>query len=129
MRILVDTQAWLWMVATPERFSPATRQLLEDPAQELLLSAASVWEIAIKAGLGRLTLPGTPETVVPEMMERSRVTALPILPTHALRVASLPHHHRDPFDRILVAQAQLEGVPVLTADSTFLAYGVEVLTP
>lgn len=129
MRILIDTQAWLWMLAAPERLRPATRALLEDPSHELLLSAASIWEMAIKSGLGKLTLPGDPEAVVPDMMERSGVTPLPVHASHALRVASLPPHHRDPFDRLLVAQAQLEGVPVLTADRAFLAYDVEVLDP
>ena len=129
MRILVDTQCWIWMLAAPERFTASTRLLLQDPGTELLLSAASIWEVAIKAGLGKLTLPGAPETVVPEMMERSRVTALPVLASHAVRVASLPQHHRDPFDRMLVAQAQLEGLPILTADRALAAYEVDVLDP
>jgi len=129
VRILVDTQCWIWMLAAPERFAPSTRQLLQDPSTELLVSAASIWEVAIKSGLGKLTLPGAPQAVVPEMMERSRVTSLPVLASHAVRVASLPHHHRDPFDRMLVAQAQLEGLPILTADRALAAYEVEVLDP
>lgn len=129
MRILVDTQCWLWMLAAPERFAATTLALLRDPASEPLLSAASVWELSIKAALGKLTLPGEPEAVIPEMMARTRVTPLPILPTHALRAGTLPPHHRDPFDRMLVAQAQLEAVPILTADRALRAYAVEVVQP
>lgn len=129
MRILVDTQAWLWMLGAPERFRAATQALLEDPSQELLLSTASVWEVAITSSLGKLTLPGRAEVVVPGMIERSRVTPLPVLASHALRVASLPAHHRDPFDRLLVAQAQLEGASLLSADPHLRAYDVELLEP
>ena len=129
MRILLDTQVWLWMLMSPDRLSDRGRSRVEDPATDLLLSAASTWEIAIKAALGKLDLPGPPEVVVPDMMDESQVTALPILLSHTLRVAALPRHHRDPFDRLLVAQAQLEGVPILTADARIRAYDVEVLRP
>lgn len=127
MRILLDTQVWLWMVAASDRLRPATRELVRDPGQELLLSAASAWEIAIKHGLGKLTLPGSPAVVVPELMALSGVTALPVLHAHALAVADLPPLHADPFDRILVAQARLERVPVLTADPWIGRYDVEVV--
>ncbi len=129
MRILLDTQVWLWMLMSPDRLSDRGRSLVEDPSNDLLLSAASTWEIAIKASLGKLELPGPPEVVVPKMMDESQVTALPILLSHTLRVAELPQHHRDPFDRLLVAQAQLEAVPILTADARIGAYDVEVLRP
>ncbi len=90
MRVLLDTQAWLWMLAAPERLAPATRKLLTKSANELLLSAASAWEIAIKHGLGKLRLPDTPERAVPELMARTGVVPLPVLHRHALRVATLP---------------------------------------
>ena len=127
MRVLLDTHVWLWMAAAPERLSPAARALVVAPENELLLSAASAWEIAIKHGLGRLTLPEAPETFVPRVVAQLGVTPLPVHHRHALRVASLPSHHRDPFDRLLVAQAQLEGVPILTADRNFAGYDVPVL--
>lgn len=127
MRILLDTQVWLWMLASPERLAPSARALLVSAENQLLLSAASAWEIAIKHGLGKLTLAAAPSVVVPELMARSGVTALPVLHAHALGVATLPPHHRDPFDRLLIAQAQLERVPVLTADAQFDRYDVEVL--
>ena len=127
MRVLLDTQAWLWMLAAPERFAPATRKLLTKSANELVLSAASAWEIAIKHGLGKLRLPDAPERAVPELMARSGVIPLPVLHRHALRAATLPPKHRDPFDRLLVAQAQIEDLSILTADRSFRLYDVRVI--
>jgi len=127
--ILLDTQVWLWMLMDPDRFSAQGRETLIAPDVELLLSAASTWEIAIKHGLGKLHLPGPAEIVIPEMMSATRVVPLPVLHTHTLRVANLPDHHRDPFDRLLVAQAQLEGVPMMTSDVKFSDYEVDVLAP
>jgi PIN domain nuclease of toxin-antitoxin system len=128
MRILVDTHCWLWMVGEPDRLSDAARDLLRDTGNELLLSAATAWEIAIKYAIGRLELPGDPVDVVSEWMVRSGVTPLPVLHSHALQVANLPPHHPDPFDRLLVAQAQLAGTPILTADAAFEGYDVEVIS-
>jgi PIN domain nuclease of toxin-antitoxin system len=125
--LLLDTHCWLWMQAEPEKFSAAARELVEDARTELLFSAASSWEIAIKYALGRLALPEPPAAYVPDRMASSGVTALPVQHTHALAVAELPRHHRDPFDRLLVAQARIEGVPILTADPEFSRYDVEVL--
>lgn len=127
MKLLLDTQCWLWMLMAPERFTATTRALLVAPENELYLSAASSWEIAIKYALGKLRLPGLPGEVVPGLMARSGVVPLPVHHAHALHVAQLPPHHRDPFDRLLVAQAQLEGLPILTADRSFRPYEVEVL--
>lgn len=127
MRILLDTQCWLWMLMAPERFSEDSRSLVEASENDLYLSAASAWEIAIKFGLGKLTLPGRPAGLIPELMSRTAVVALPIQHSHALRVADLPAHHRDPFDRLLVAQAQLEDLPLLTADPQFEPYDVKIL--
>ena len=115
------------MLATPERLSERSRSILRRPQNELMLSAASAWEIAIKHGLGRLQLPEAPADYIPRMMEHTGITALPIHHRHALHVASLPLHHRDPFDRLLVAQAQLEGMPVLTADRRLAAYEVDLI--
>lgn len=114
------------MVAAPERFRSTARAMVEDSRNELILSAASTWEIAIKVGIGTLTLPGPVETVVPEMIAASGVSLLAVGHHHTLRVAALPPHHRDPFDRLLVAQAQLEDVPVMTADEGIGAYDVDV---
>jgi PIN domain nuclease of toxin-antitoxin system len=127
VRILLDTQCWLWMAAAPERLSSQARALVEPSDHELLLSAASAWEIAIKHALGKLTLPEPPSRYVPSRLDSLRTTPLPIQHDHALRVASLPPHHRDPFDRLLVAQAQIEGIPILTADAVFAKYDVSVI--
>jgi PIN domain nuclease of toxin-antitoxin system len=127
LRILIDTQCWLWMAASPERLSPRSRALVEAVANDIMLSAASAWEIAIKYALDKLRLPEPPDRFVPKRMDTLRSVPLAIEHAHVLRVAVLPAHHRDPFDRILVAQAQLEHVPVLTADPIFRRYDVEVI--
>ncbi len=126
MRILLDTHCWLWLCAEPERFSKATLAELADPETERLLSAASVWEIVIKHGLGKLPLPVAPGDFVPSRLVLTRTDVLDISAAHALRIADLPDHHRDPFDRMIVAQALVEGMPVLTADRVIRRYGVDV---
>ncbi len=128
MRVLLDTQVWLWMFAAPHRLSPSGRALVVSSANELVLSAASAWEIAIKYALGKLPLPEAPNDLIPRLMTQTGVIPLPILHRHALHVTTLPPKHRDPFDRLLVAQAQLEGLPLLTADRSFTLYDVEVLS-
>jgi PIN domain nuclease of toxin-antitoxin system len=118
MRILLDTHCWLWLQVSPERFGPETLALLSNPATELLLSAASSWEIAIKYALGKLPLPEPPSAYVPSRMAANGVLGLPVQHVHALRVAELPHHHRDPFDRLIVAQAVVAKAPLITRDRT-----------
>ena len=124
--VLLDTQCWLWMQVSPERFSAASLALLEDPDTELLLSAVSSWEIVIKHALGKLALPVPPEEYVPSRMVRSGVRGLSVEHGHALGVASLPPHHRDPFDRLLVAQARMEKLTLLTADRQLAPYDVSL---
>ena len=127
MRILLDTSAWLWMVGASERLGGHARTHLEDPDNELLLSAASSWEIAIKHGIGKLSLPDDPGRYVPARMAATGVTPLRVTYEHALAVAALPHHHSDPFDRLLIAQAAAERVPVMTDDGAFAAYDVDTI--
>jgi PIN domain nuclease of toxin-antitoxin system len=126
-RYLLDTHVWLWLLAAPERVDDDVRSQLEDRANELFLSAASSWEIAIKYELGKLQLPSPPSVFVPERMRVSGVTAMPVEHAHALRVASLPRHHRDPFDRLLVAQADISGITLVTADEQLTEYDVPML--
>lgn len=114
------------MIAERERFGTEMAGVLENSTNELLLSAVSSWEIAIKHSLGKLTLPASPAKYVPEHIAKTGVTPLPIEHSHALRVAELPSHHRDPFDRLLVAQTELEGVTLLTADRQFEPYGIPI---
>ena len=117
------------MNVAPKRFSTATRQLLEDGATELFLSAASAWEIAIKHAVGKLPLPAPPGDYVVRRLRDTGTSALPITHVHALRVALLPRHHRDPFDRLLIAQAQIEDLTIMTADPQFDAYDVQLIAP
>ncbi|MGH8896216.1 MAG: type II toxin-antitoxin system VapC family toxin [Egibacteraceae bacterium] len=116
MRILLDTQPWLWTQASSERFNADSLDLVEQPDTELVLSAASSWEIAIKYALGKLPLHASPGDYVPQRIRSSGGVALPVTHTHALRVAMLPPHHRDLFDRLLVAQAQVENLTILTSN-------------
>jgi PIN domain nuclease of toxin-antitoxin system len=126
LRLLLDTHVFLWLLTEPERIGEH-RQLVEDPRTELLVSAVVSWEIAIKYGLGRLPLPEPPERYVPERIRAIGAQAFPIEHTHALAVAMLPPLHRDPFDRLLVAQARLLEVPILTADPAIAGYAVRTL--
>jgi PIN domain nuclease of toxin-antitoxin system len=127
MRVLLDTQVWLWMRQAPRRLSGRARRILTNERSELVLSAATPWEIAIKASLGRLKLPCSVEEFVSTRAATTRVTPLPITQVHAVHSAELPLHHRDPFDGVLVAQARLEGIPLMSIDEVFRAYDVEVV--
>jgi len=124
--LLLDTQVWLWMLAAPERLGDA-RATLENADHELLLSAASSWEIAIKHDLGRLRLPQPPELFLPDRIRSSGVVPIAIEHVHALEASRLPKHHSDPFDRVLVAQARHLDVPIVTADPLIRVYDVAVL--
>lgn len=127
MRVLLDTHVFLWWVMDSPLLSKSARQVIADARNELFLSAASGWEIAIKAQLGRLQLPDTPEDFVAEQLVLNNIQSLPVLMSHALHVYSLPKHHQDPFDRLLVVQSQLEDLPILTADPDIAHYDVEIV--
>jgi PIN domain nuclease of toxin-antitoxin system len=126
MRLLLDTHAFLWWVLDDARLSPAARDLIADPTAEILFSAVSAWEIAIKARTGRLDLPEDVPAFVHDQVRRNRFTVLPIALRHALQVHALPDHHRDPFDRLLVAQAQVEALPLVSRDTLLAPYAVEL---
>lgn len=127
MRVLVDTHCWLWALARPQALNSEAAALLLDDETEIVFSAASVWEIAIKSGLGKLRLSRTDGESIFDILDGQSLTPLPILHSHARHVAALPLHHRDPFDRLLIAQAQIENLPILTADDQFLRYDIEVI--
>lgn len=129
MRILLDTQCWLWLCASPERLSSKTIARLADPSTARLLSAASVWEMVIKFRLGKLPLPLHPRDFVPSRLAITQTEIVEISAAHALRIADLPEHHPDPFDRMIIAQALVENTFLLTADRAFSAYEVELLQP
>lgn len=125
MRLLLDTDVLLWWQLDSPRLSERARSIIADGSNTLLWSAASSWELAIKIGLGRLTLPEPLANYVPRVLRESRITPLTIEHPHTWLVATLPNLHRDPFDRLLVAQARLERVPLLSADERLDEYGVE----
>ena len=127
MDFLLDTHCWLWLQTDRGRFDAGFLETLAAPSSGRYLSAASVWEIAIKHAIGKLPLPEPPAIYVPERMRLSRVQELAISHAHALAVGVLPPHHRDPFDRVLVAQAQIEGLTLVTADSSLARYDVRLI--
>ncbi|MBA4062748.1 MAG: PIN domain nuclease [Isosphaera sp.] len=125
MTLLLDTHTFLWFCQDDPALSAAAKALLEDPANRKLLSLAACWEIAIKAGLGKLVGLTEPSgTYIPNALARTGFELFPIELAHVTAVEALPHHHRDPFDRLLVAQALVEGFPVVSADPAFDPYGV-----
>jgi PIN domain nuclease of toxin-antitoxin system len=126
VNLLLDTHVFLWLQTDPERLGEQL-PIVEDPRTDLLLSAVSSWEIAIKYELGKLPLPEAPEQYVPDRMRAVGAQALAIEHPHALAVATLPPLHRDPFDRLLVAQAALLGLTILTADPAVAQYPVPTL--
>jgi PIN domain nuclease of toxin-antitoxin system len=127
MRLLLDTHAVIWAVEQPARLSTGVRSALEDPSNQLLISAATVWEIAIKVGLRKLTLSISYREWMNRVIADLGATFLPISVEYADVQASLPNHHRDPFDRMLIAQARVEDVPLVSSDDTFDRYGISRL--
>jgi PIN domain nuclease of toxin-antitoxin system len=122
MKLLIDTHAALWLLDEDTRLTPSADQMLTDRANEVLLSAAVVWEVAIKQSLGKLDAPDG----FSSMLIDGGATPLPVSIEHARAVASLPWHHRDPFDRLLVAQASLEDAVIISGDERLRAYDVQV---
>jgi len=127
MRVLVDTHAFLWAAAETGRLSGRARSILEDPANELFFSAASAYEIAVKAAKGHLTLPDEAGHYLATRLPALGMTELAITARHASAAAALPAIHADPWDRLLVAQARLEGLSVLTSDRLVRRYDVETI--
>lgn len=123
MRLLIDSHALLWHVLDDPRLGPAPTAAIEAADAEVLVSLASLWEIAIKSSLGKLQAPDD----LPARTEQLGFELLPITVEHLWRVRDLPLHHRDPFDRLMIAQAQIEGLPIVTADPAFSDYDVTVL--
>jgi PIN domain nuclease of toxin-antitoxin system len=126
LRLLLDTHVFLWLQTEPERLGDRL-PTIEDTRNELLLSAASSWEIAIKHALGRLPLPEPPERYVPERMRAIGAAGLAVEHSHALATGTLPPLHRDPFDRLLIVQAAALDIPILTADAAISDYPVDTL--
>ena len=124
MRVLLDSHTLIWAVDQTSQLSPPAANALQDPANELVLSAATVWEIAIKLGLGKLALSLPYRQWMNQAIADLGLALLPITVEYADAQAALPWHHRDPFDRLLIAQALTEGIPIVSADAVFDPYGV-----
>lgn len=124
MKLLLDAHTLLWAADDPSKLSARVQGLIQDPAHDRLMSAATLWEITNKVSLGKLPLSLPYRQWVDRAMTDLVLDVLPITLDHAERQASLPWHHRDPFDRLLVAQAQVEGVPLVSADPVLDAYGI-----
>lgn len=126
MRILVDTHIMIWHLEGDTNLSPAYRTIISEPGTTILISIVSIWEIALKSSLSKLTLSKPLKDIVNEI-EHSTSSIFQISPAHALRVAELPFHHKDPFDRMIISQALVDDIPIITADPYFKDYGVKLL--
>lgn len=127
MNLLLDTHAFLWWVTADPQLSEAASEAIADGANTIYLSAATAWEIANKAGLGKLQLPADPEPFLKRQLALNAIEVLSIDHRHALHVFSLPRLHRDPFDRILIAQSQVESLTIVTADEMIGRYEVKTI--
>ena len=127
MRLLLDTHTFLWFIDGDTALSPYARQLIEDRTNERLLSIASLWEMAIKASLGRLTLTLSCTDLVAEHVHGNAIELFEILPHHLDILTTLPFYHKDPFDRMIIAQGQAENIPILSRDSAFDDYAIRRL--
>ena len=127
MKVLLDTHAFLWAVNDDRRLSAPARRIFTAADNEMLLSVASVWEILVKVEAGKLPFPQPASSYIRSQLRKTSTAVLPLLLSHALQLETMPLHHRDPFDRMILAQAIDEDLPVVSADAKFRMYPVEVL--
>jgi PIN domain nuclease of toxin-antitoxin system len=127
MKVMLDTHTFLWWNLDDSLLSARAKAAIADGENEVFLSAASAWEIAIKTARGRLILPESPAEYIPSRMMANRFLSLPVQISHAARVYELPLLHNDPFDRLLIAQSQLESIPLISGDKEIQLYDVEII--
>jgi len=127
MRLLLDTHTFIWWDNEPDKLSTRVRDLCQDPNNRLILSVVSIWEMQIKSQLGKLTLNQSLADLVERQQDRNQIEILAIKLPHVLALNELPSHHKDPFDRLLIAQANIEDALLLSKDAVFSAYSVNVL--
>jgi PIN domain nuclease of toxin-antitoxin system len=127
MRVLLDTHSFLWFIMGSGNLSTNARGLIENPANDRLLSVVSLWEIAIKTSIGKLTLAAPFDKLIPSQLKLNAIDLLNIKLDHLSMLTQLPFHHRDPFDRLITAQAQVEKLSIISIDAAFDAYGVNRL--
>jgi len=126
MKFLLDTHILLWWITASQLLSQTARDIISEGNSELYWSTASSWEVAIKYKIGRLPLPEVPELFIPTELTKNRIDSLPIANDHSFRAGQLPIHHRDPFDRMLIAQAQIENMEIISSDRQISLYEVKV---
>lgn len=124
MNLLLDTHTFIWASVTPEKLSDTVRNLLQDNANTIILSLASIWEMQIKVQRGKLTINRPLPELIASQQQTNNLQLLPIEVPHIFALQNLPDYHRDPFDRIIISQAMVEGLPVLSKDATFDAYPI-----
>lgn len=124
MKYLLDTHTLLWFLQGDKKLSDKARQFIDNPSNEKFLSIVSLWEIAVKVSLGKLVLDKSFERLFPEQLHFNRIEILDITVDSLTKLTTLPFHHRDPFDRLIIAQALVEGIPIIGADAAFDAYGI-----
>ncbi len=127
MKILLDTHVWLWWNMQPERLTKNSRSTIADISNQVFLSAVSSWEMAIKVAIGKLTLPVSLDRMVSESLTQDNMQTLALHHRHCFELGGLPSLHKDPFDRVLIAQARVEGLTLMTADTKISQYDVEIL--
>jgi len=127
MRALIDTSVFLWSISDSDKLSNKARRFITDLENELLISVASLWEIAIKTSIGKLELMRPFERLIPHQLEQNAISVLPIEIRHLTAVIDLTFHHRDPFDRLIIAQGLAEELPVISKDAAFGQYPIQVI--
>ncbi len=127
MNVLLDTHAFLWWVVDDPQLSNTAKAIIADQSNAIYVSVISAWEIIIKERIGKLILPEPPETYIPSRLASNQFISLNVQIQHVLQIAALPDHHRDPFDRLLIAQSQVENIPLLTVDHQIRQYSVNVI--
>ncbi len=127
MRALLDTSSFLWFIAGSDRLSGEAREVMENFDNELVLSVASLWEIAIKVSIGKLELLRQFDRFIPEKLEENEIGILHVELSHLSEMMKLPFHHRDPFDRLIIAQSVSENLPVIASDRIFREYPVDII--
>ncbi len=127
MKVLLDTYTFLWWITDNSNLSENSRNIIKNPENVIFFSAASAWEISIKAGLGRLDLKESPDKLIPDELSKNTFSILPIKLRHALKVYSLPNFHKDPFDRLLIAQSIIEEMPILSKDDKIKEYSIKII--
>jgi PIN domain nuclease of toxin-antitoxin system len=124
VRLLLDTHAFLWFITDDPQLSPNAKALIADPANEIFVSPATLWEVAIKVSIGKYPIAVPYQTLISNGIEDNAFEILPIEPEHAAILTTMPFHHRDPFDRMLIAQGQVENMPIVSADLALDRYGI-----